>query len=538
MKIFAYKAGLLAICLFTIVCFISLGFVNTLTAAAAKTYHEPLQESVAFQPSAPEKDADLLNNPNRGLRLEVFAYENDPDFKAFAGYASQYAKENVQLAEINFRIGDQTDNDVLTPAFYTRLQKVFDTVSSYGMKIMLRIYYQPGDHPNPPPFARVIGHINQIGQSGILEKNKGTLFSHMLGFADSWGEWMKNLPYTEKQMYEITKAALANTPKEIPIQTRKTPPSGKYTDEEKSRLGYYIHDVFGLHGIFAPIIDWRWAVMNQAQEHPANIVEGEMYWGCQLTHAGHDDAGFYEDKDTKMEVKSMNVIGQLVSEHFTDFSVIHSYYGWQAGSEQCNKDWADKFSMAQWKNRFLTQADFQKRNLFVDPTWLGEKRSAFDYIRDHLGYKLQLENYNLSDFTPTAGDDVKINVNLKNWGFSKPFGLHSGFGFINLETGQLVNDVGAGDPASWIPRTNTAPEREGCISSGISSILACGDFKKMKSDKMNTFSVSASLKLPNTPGNYALTFFVRDINGKVVRFANNMDNISGYEILKNNITVN
>merc|ERR1712216_565364 len=111
---------------------------------------------------------------------------------------------------------------------------------------------------------------------------------------------------------------------------------------------------------------------------------------------------------------------------------------------------------------------------------------GYEYIRDHLGYRLELRSASLPtqlDFTD-AGDDLTFTVGaaLVNWGFAAPISPRPIQLVILAANGTIVwQSETMGDPRDWQPYAPGDPtflpllHRLQAHVSVDSSTLSCGD---------------------------------------------------------------
>ncbi|MGB0427669.1 MAG: DUF4832 domain-containing protein [Flavobacteriales bacterium] len=79
-------------------------------------------------------------------------------------------------------------------------------------------------------------------------------------------------------------------------------------------------------------------------------------------------------------------------------------------------------AIAGWKSKLLTKSELQdfrmpiSANYFENETGNPIDRTAYDYIRDHLGYRLELQSTSMT----VNGSNVSFNTNIINRGFAAP----------------------------------------------------------------------------------------------------------------------
>ena len=153
-----------------------------------------------------------------------------------------------------------------------------------------------------------------------------------------------------------------------------------------------------------------------------------------------------------------------------------------------------KFSMDKWRNvpvdpdKLLTDKMPFSEDYFKSSTGNIVERPLFDYIRDHLGYRIELQQLMLPAKRPD-NSPIHLKLELINRGFSAvkhPCTV----AFVLIDpTGKVYELPAEGDPASWQP-------------------FAAGDV----SFKPVTYNVEYKGKLPLhlIPGRYKLGFWIAD----------------------------
>jgi len=153
-----------------------------------------------------------------------------------------------------------------------------------------------------------------------------------------------------------------------------------------------------------------------------------------------------------------------------------------------------KFSMDRWRNvsvdpdQLLTDKMPFSEDYFKSSTGNIIQRPLFDYIRDHLGYRIELQQLMLPAKRPD-NSPIHLKLELINRGFSAVKHLCT-VAFVLIDpTGKVYELPAEGDPASWLP-------------------FAAGDV----SFKPVTYNIEYKGKLPLhlIPGKYKLGVWIAD----------------------------
>lgn len=482
-------------------------------------------------------DQRLLENPDRGLRLEtrlsVDGATPNSQPNAIDDLRDQrdfYLEDSPQLAQAYFYLSGYADTPTLPASAITRMQEFFDQARKWNIKLLLRFAYQYDQQnggtvrPGAKGEARqsvMNSHLDQL--KPLLEKNKDILHVVQVGMIGAWGEWHS---YSDSGDYAIDEAALVR-------KVLQTVPAGVFAqirlpqyknlisaaDPLYKRISFHDDAVFGVYHPWNKELSPGKEQYKQITREAANApVDGEMFWGGQISSGGTPVNAF--ESGTKDEIKRWNVIGLMAEQRMTSFSLRHSYRETDHGSG--NGPYA--YSMEKWKQRPVTKTELDGMGLFYAPGWFEKdgkavSRSAFEYMRDYLGYKLELQKFSAAGELKTNGK-VSLSVHLTNYGFSAAFNIESGFAVID-DTGKVLTSVKAGTPASWHSR---AP--------GAAAERNSGGFLGFSDKTRLIHEVGAQLTLPKKAGNYHIAFYAKSTNGRFVHFGNQMKTINGYHVLE------
>ena len=486
-------------------------------------------------------DIKLLANPDRGFRMETKLsvdgkapmFQSDP-VVSLRENRDYYLEDYPQVTQAYFYLTGYRDTAVLPQEAFNRMQAFFDSARKWNIKLVLRFVYQydqssSGGTVSPGECGEakqsiMMSHLEQL--KPLLEKNKDIILVMQAGMIGAWGEWHS---YSDKGEYEIDESALLkkiieSTPSNLSVQVRypgiKNNYTGKLTVAQKKRVSYHNDSVFGYFHSWTQGVNPGTASYKQfTSEAPYAPIDGEMFWGWQITH-GNTQANAFTDS-SKTEIKWQNIAGQLAEQRFTTFSLHHSYREKEGGGG----NGIPSYSMDKWKSRTVTPTVLDSFGLFYSPGWFKNsegqtiKRNAFEYLRDYLGYRLELMYFSANGAL-NKGKNVNVSVKLTNYGFSAAFNIESGFAVLDLN-GRAVSTVKAGDPTKWHSRT-----------SGVNATHNSNGFQYFTDKNRLSHDVSAALKMPNQAGIYKIAFYAKSTNGQYVLFANEMDVINGYHILE------
>jgi hypothetical protein len=171
-------------------------------------------------------------------------------------------------------------------------------------------------------------------------------------------------------------------------------------------------------------------------ESPYVVVDGEMPYSGDWT--GEWGLNFH--------INVWDCREYLRDFHYTSFSIAHNY--------GCN--------IAHWKTYPITQSDLAGRDLPFDPDYFigaggqgrnsGQEvsRTAFEYIRDYLGYRLYVDTA-ASDIC-FSGTDLVCNIKIRNYGFAAPVNPRPVYIVLINNKGTIIKELlTSADPTQWQP---------------------------------------------------------------------------------------
>lgn len=443
-----------------------------------------------------------LYNPSRGFRLETAVdvlHEKDTPTKELTELSAKYASDSVSLAQSYFYLTYLIDKKLSEENFQT-MQAYFDELHKLGKKAVLRFAYERdfmGRAAVGPTGEQILSHLDQL--KPFLEKNKDLILVVQAGLIGAWGEWHSSIQGLENS--EETKAAvleklLSVVPQERNVQVRL--PEFKNLLKDKPEL----YKRLSFHDDFIVIRPDRWdADMHEGtpkfdqivEESPYLVVDGELPWGFWSVGADPDSpsAGWIID--------GLQVARRLFLQHYTSLSVIHNYKE-QHANKKFDENNAPEYSMIVWKKTMITEDSLRQHRMPVSDGYFekknGEKvkRNMFDYIRDHLGYRIELQSLQLPEKLE-MGKENMLNLSLRNRGFATVFGEHNVCFVLISDKGEVVEFPTNANPMDWQP---FEPKDSTCTSL--------------------VHPVDLSLTLPTslTPGTYKLGLWIPDASDRLM----------------------
>ncbi len=469
---------------------------------------QPLKaESIAFAPLPAEKSVLLNSNPDRGFRGEEIYYVPAPDAlenmtkeclqkQVRHLFAKSIGEQKATVSRVYFFLAPYWDNPSLPDAVIEYLRTIYEEHRKMGVKMYVHHYYTQKPEDNHPSQETIMSHLDQV--KGLFTEFRDVLYALNFTFLGRYGEWSSIRVPLDHQAF--VNAFMEAAPPEIRIITRQ--PKTKKTFVNKDywrypRIGFADDACHGLQwpgldigqGMCPPGSEW-WEMVKR--ESPYTISDSELFTTRWIRLSGTWPDGY-------------SCMQSLSQKHICTLSVEHGYYDvHRFGGE------LEQSCLAGWMAEEVTSDCLRELGLNTSPSWFtnaaGEtvRRNAFEYVRDHVGYRLSVQDMTV---TPNASA-INVSMNLKNYGYAAAFNQSSGFALLD-EAGNVVADVPAGDPEVWY---GTRPE-------------------PYEDRELLTHNVVADLPLPSKAGTYSLAFYVKNALGQYARLDNAVAYQNGYHIL-------
>lgn len=407
-----------------------------------------------------------LYNPGRGFRLETaldVAMDRARPENQLVRLSEKYASDSVSLSQSYFYLTYLADK-TLTESDFDTMQAYFDELRRQGKKTVLRFAYEKDfmrRSPIGPTAEQILRHLDQL--KPILQANKDLILVVQAGLIGAWGEWHSSIHGLENSL-EAKRAILEKLLDVVPPEKNVQVRVPEYKNILKDKPELYRRISF--HDDFIVIRPDRWdgdmhegtPHFNQiVKESPYLVVDGELPWGFWSVGADPDSpsAGWIID--------GMQAARRLFLQHFTSLSVIHNYKE-QHANNQFDENNPPRYSMMVWKETMINEDSLKKYNMPVSAGYFRLKdgsrteRNVFDYVRDHLGYRLELQSLQMPAALKT-GEENPMELTLINRGFATVFGEHTIRPVLIDNSGRVTElDAVSVNPIDWQPFDPSDPE--------------------------------------------------------------------------------
>ena len=399
-----------------------------------------------------------IYNPERGFRLEIavdIAKKCDvwkpQEYPGITDYLeseiNKYACDSVSLVQTYFYLHGYIGRQ-LPPEAFTTMDVYFNKLRQLGKKALLRFAYETepmGTVSSGPTMEDMFRHMKQL--KPYLEKNKDVILALQAGFIGAWGEWHSskhNIESSDANKRIILEKICRMTPQDRVVQVRVPDYKNLLPKDSEAYRKTSFHDDF-------IVVDpHRWdgnmhegtPNFNQIVEEGAFMpVDGELPWGTWSMNKENGDANGWI-------IDGKKTARQLFLEHYTSLSVIHNYK--ERGAP-------DKYSMMYWKETPISEEYLKEKHMPVSDGYFRKQdgsaaqRNAFEYVRDHLGYRLELQELQIDTLKHTDNHILNLSLTLINRGFSTLFNEHPVYFVLVDEHNQVKEFLTNADTNSFQP---------------------------------------------------------------------------------------
>lgn len=423
------------------------------------------------------KSIEAIQNPERGYHLEsnffVHNLENPwHEITYPSGWIDQgnkrFQTSNDKLSEIQLYLylTDYVGKDLGSGAI-EKMQGIFDSARRHGYKLILRFAYDYSPGATDVTFEDIFNHLNQL--EPFIKRNIGLIDIWQIGFIGAWGEghstslredW-QNKTKMVKRMLEIfaDRYLMLRYPDDLE--------SFNLTEKEKKRIGYNNDYFTASEHPRAPKNDYTFN--SDAYDQVKNASPHVKVVG-EIPYAEDSEWGLHSTFSVP------NALRVLRDHHYSAFDITQN----------------NALNIENWKNFRVSANMLAKQNILFEAEYFldsgGEYvyRSAYEFIRDHLGYRLYFDQEKTEILI--SDENLKYDIYFRNVGFSAILNPRPVYLIIIDKYDKVVNSLRLEtDPKEWQPFDPSA-----------------NDYKAL----MHRIKGVASIPLP--PGNYKVGLWLPD----------------------------
>lgn len=366
---------------------------------------------------------DGLPNPERGFRFEIrVGHEADEPLPRSVRNNwpfAAYAKDGVRIAQAYCYLTRYCDTQIPQSKF-DALQADFDKARRAGVKFLFRFAYETDmSRTKGPSLARILSHIREL--SDIVKRNADVIYAFQIGWVGAWGEF-----HSSASGIEFDRAATAKVVKDtveclLPTNRSTMLRTMQLREDvladlgcDGSRIGLFndatlatFHDAGTFMGDRNRLMKMAWDdILGSLFSEPGNPqfdllgkvgahvpVDGELFWIGNVDPARQN---------------GLDALIRLRRHHYTTFSLVHG------NSDLDMNSGRGIGPIDTWKKTPVTVELLASFGIPSDPAYFAgvPYRTAYEYIRDHLGYRLVARDL--------KWEDGAVRVTLHNYGFAAP----------------------------------------------------------------------------------------------------------------------
>jgi hypothetical protein len=381
-----------------------------------------------------------LMNPERGLRFELGTGRLASDEVKHGADSSRWPFHEWRADGVSVGQGycylTQFHDSPLSREKLDAIQRDFDRLRGLGIgaKFLLRFAYEFDGVSHGPSAERICAHIQQL--KPVLDRNWDVIYVLQIGWVGLWGEFHAAVQGTEKEVAKtaaIVRATLDLLPPDRFTMMRRMDYKRKNLEflgclEEvtaetagsqrpAAKIGFFNDGTLAnaSDGGTFPDPPLYAAPGNRefdylTREAPFLPVDGELFWSSQVPLPDPLNPAPHHGLDLTFS-SAARAIERFRLQHYSTFSYVHGF----SGLEKPIYGVIDA-----WKETPITAAGLEAGRFPFSPDYFdGARRTAFEYIRDHLGYRLEAQTARF-DSVVQPGGTLHIELDLINRGFAAP----------------------------------------------------------------------------------------------------------------------
>lgn len=351
----------------------------------------------------------------RGNRLDAVEFshaqwQDEIDFFAYDG---------ISVVQSYCFLSAYDDGRSLPQRKLDDIETFFLKLRDSRVKALLRFAYELSPALTGPTGETILAHLRQLRE--LLKQYADVIYALQCGFIGCFGEWHKgvhDLEHDVKFQHRLLDCVLDILPESRRTMLRYprnkmglygTEPlreNDAFTMLPQARIGHF-NDGFlasppsqgGTFGHEDSIVSLEEELAYVLAESAFLPMDGELFW-----------------QDVGGMVLPTEAILQLRDFHYDTLGFVHSNSPFEGDRS---------YSMDIWKRVPIEPLFLKKNNLpfsdgyFTDVHGRHVWRSCYEYIRDHLGYRIELQEAELPDVI-IPGEEFRVKISLINRGFSAP----------------------------------------------------------------------------------------------------------------------
>lgn len=435
-----------------------------------------------------------LVNPERGFRLEFKIGLEDGEGQSRSGRSawrfSEFADSAVSVAQAYCYLTKYGQSDVIAESKIRAIERDFNRARRLGVKFLFRFAYETDmSRKRGPTLERILAHARQL--MPLIRANSDVIYVFQMGWVGAWGEFHSSAAGIENSPDEtarIAAATLAMLPENRYAQARtcyirKDMLGGLGGDREvtaltawsaapEARIGYFNDATLANFHDYGTFLDDReklakmtWAELvglkydapggvvfdRMARESAYVPVDGELFWN------GHVELS---------RQNALSAIQRFRRHHYSTFSLVHGH---------SLLDMKPEFgAIDAWKKTPISAEMLKAYSIPFDAAYFAgsRERTAFEYIRDHLGYRLVLESLQV-ERPGGPGKGFSAVAKVHNHGFAPPVNRRTAYFVLVAPDGRAM-EISSGFDCRKIAAESGC---EICVSATLPSDAPAGPYR-------------------------------------------------------------
>ncbi|MFG2499082.1 DUF4874 domain-containing protein [Streptomyces sp. NPDC048441] len=444
-----------------------------------------------------------LANPRRGFRYEMSynavdltspwpnEQDHSPDAARTLDLLEREYGPGANLTQLYFYLWDYATSTIPQGAL-DNIESVFRGLRRKGYAAVLRFVYDDGVRENRRYTVQDIQrHIGQLAP--LVTRNSDVVAVWQAGFLGTWGEWHGS-HYAHETYPDAVTAIMTSLVEALPpgMQTQV-----RYAEKRDMITNRAILDRVGFHNDYVTLGEGEWDYY--VPDNPGwpsyldvsrtRMVDGEMPW----------DKGQSADPYAwSTVIPGVAAARRLQTLRFDSLSLVHNA----------------TVTVPAWKAAELTERQTTDALLPVSDGYFRGRdgrpvaRTQFEYLRDHLGYRIEVREAR-HDLSAARPGRLSVQVDVVNRGFAAPKHPRPVRLVLLDADGRTVASAETGaDWREWLPqgRAETGGDHSGPAPATVHGELA------VPAGARGPHRVGLALPDPAFPGRGAA---VRCANGSV-----------------------
>lgn len=357
-----------------------------------------------------DETTEKINNPERGFYHTNFLRLKESDNQAISDSENQLIYLDVDISDFSYAINKSADKE-LTQDAINALDNSLKNEKNNNNSVILRFVYDQnadgiksdegildGEKRRVEPSLEMIKrHIVQL--KGIFYKYQTTIYTLQMGFFGAYGELHSTSMCTKENFNETINCLLENTPETISISVRTPSQYANWANVDITKINENITQK-GENS-------YRVGIFNDGYLGSSSDLgtfknrEKEVEWlSKQATHTPYGGEAVINDESSS-KVEGYNYINKysLMDNLEVEAKKTHTSY--------LNYEWNQKLHR-EWQ---------AKKYNGIDELYKNSNLSDYDYIENHLGYRLYVKN-NEYQKEIRPGKVLKDTITINNVGFA------------------------------------------------------------------------------------------------------------------------